>query len=231
MILLFSKYHTRLNPSRNTGGDPTFLVSAPRAIREESSVGRQRIEISLFSLSLLLLLQSSGAIQATMSLLRAIPLVSLRLRPARALVPGVLRLNLRPPRENGGVLPVPVAANCCCCSSSSFSTSSGALTAAGSQAPVVATEDGGLVWVSRTGLCGELSSDDVGRRVRICGWVALHRVHGGLTFLNLRDHSGIVQVEVQALRSRFVRLLVIMLPRCSCARRRCYSLLIEKIGF
>ncbi|KAI6701524.1 hypothetical protein NL676_015848 [Syzygium grande] len=129
-----------------------------------------------------------------MSLLRAIPLVSLRLRASRALVPGVLRLNLLPPRKNGGVLPVPVAANRCCCSSSSFSTSSEALTAAGSQGPVVATKDGGLVWVSRTGLCGELSSDDVGRRVRICGWVALHRVHGGLTFLNLRDHSGIVQV-------------------------------------
>ncbi|XP_030472542.1 aspartate--tRNA ligase, chloroplastic/mitochondrial isoform X2 [Syzygium oleosum] len=128
-----------------------------------------------------------------MSLLRAIPLVSLRLRPSRALVPGVLRLNLRPPspRKNVGVLPVPVAANCCCCSTS-FSTSSEA-SAAGSQAPV-APKDGGLVWVSRTGLCGGLSSDDVGRRVRICGWVALHRVHGGLTFLNLRDHSGIVQV-------------------------------------
>ncbi|CAN1816148.1 Aspartate--tRNA ligase, chloroplastic/mitochondrial [Linum perenne] len=51
-----------------------------------------------------------------------------------------------------------------------------------------------LEWVSRTGLCGELSIDDVGKRVRLCGWVALHRVHGGLTFLNLRDHTGIVQV-------------------------------------
>lgn len=76
--------------------------------------------------------------------------------------------------------------------SSSLSTSSEA-PAAGAQAPV-APKDGGLVWVSRTGLCGELSPDDVGKRVRICGWVALHRVHGGLTFLNLRDHSGIVQV-------------------------------------
>ncbi|KAA8545735.1 hypothetical protein F0562_020814 [Nyssa sinensis] len=51
-----------------------------------------------------------------------------------------------------------------------------------------------LEWVSRTGLCGQLSEDDVGKRVRLCGWVALHRIHGGLTFLNLRDHSGIVQV-------------------------------------
>ncbi|XP_038682266.1 aspartate--tRNA ligase, chloroplastic/mitochondrial-like isoform X2 [Tripterygium wilfordii] len=51
-----------------------------------------------------------------------------------------------------------------------------------------------LNWVSRTGLCGELSADDVGKRVRLCGWVAFHRVLGGLTFFNLRDHSGIVQV-------------------------------------
>ena len=51
-----------------------------------------------------------------------------------------------------------------------------------------------LEWVSRTALCGHLGEDDVGKRVTLCGWVALHRVHGGLTFLNLRDHSGIVQV-------------------------------------
>ncbi|CAA0397394.1 unnamed protein product [Arabidopsis thaliana] len=52
-----------------------------------------------------------------------------------------------------------------------------------------------LRWVSRTELCGELSVNDVGKRVHLCGWVALHRVHGGLTFLNLRDHTGIVQVR------------------------------------
>ncbi|KAL6531740.1 hypothetical protein OROMI_028103 [Orobanche minor] len=51
-----------------------------------------------------------------------------------------------------------------------------------------------LEWVSRTALCGQLSDPDVGKRVRLCGWVALHRVHGGLTFLSLRDHTGIVQV-------------------------------------
>ncbi|KAH8498623.1 hypothetical protein H0E87_017523 [Populus deltoides] len=51
-----------------------------------------------------------------------------------------------------------------------------------------------LHWVSRTHFCGQLSTNDVGTRVRLCGWVALHRVHGGLTFLNLRDHTGIVQV-------------------------------------
>ncbi|WOL06914.1 aspartate--tRNA ligase, chloroplastic/mitochondrial [Canna indica] len=51
-----------------------------------------------------------------------------------------------------------------------------------------------LQWVARTGYCGELSVDDVGKRVQLCGWVALHRIHGGLTFFNLRDSSGLVQV-------------------------------------
>ncbi|KAF5444269.1 hypothetical protein F2P56_036757 [Juglans regia] len=51
-----------------------------------------------------------------------------------------------------------------------------------------------LEWVSRTGFCGCLSAADLGKRVRLCGWVALHRVHGGLTFLNLRDHTGTVQI-------------------------------------
>ncbi|RDX91112.1 Aspartate--tRNA ligase, chloroplastic/mitochondrial, partial [Mucuna pruriens] len=51
-----------------------------------------------------------------------------------------------------------------------------------------------LEWVNRTAFCGQLSLNDVGKRVQLCGWVALHRVHGGLTFLNLRDHTGTVQV-------------------------------------
>ena len=59
--------------------------------------------------------------------------------------------------------------------------------------PLVPLKDS-LQWVSRTAFCGDLSINDVGFRVRLCGWVSLHRVHGGLTFLNLRDHTGIIQV-------------------------------------
>ncbi|XP_075632901.1 aspartate--tRNA ligase, chloroplastic/mitochondrial [Castanea sativa] len=51
-----------------------------------------------------------------------------------------------------------------------------------------------LQWVTRTSFCGHLSTEDLGKRVRLCGWVALHRLHGSLTFLNLRDHTGLVQV-------------------------------------
>nr|DAD46820.1 TPA_asm: hypothetical protein HUJ06_016757 [Nelumbo nucifera] len=59
--------------------------------------------------------------------------------------------------------------------------------------PVLPVKDT-LEWVSRTAYCGDLSVDDVGKRVRLCGWVALHRIHGGLTFINLRDHTGIIQI-------------------------------------
>ncbi|CAI9781830.1 unnamed protein product [Fraxinus pennsylvanica] len=60
--------------------------------------------------------------------------------------------------------------------------------------PSVYSSTNTLEWVNRTAFCGELSELDVGKRVRVCGWVALHRVHGGLTFVNLRDHTGIVQI-------------------------------------
>jgi len=49
----------------------------------------------------------------------------------------------------------------------------------------------------RTGLCGRLGLDDVGRRVRLCGWVARRREHGEhLAFVDLRDYSGVVQCVV-----------------------------------
>lgn len=62
--------------------------------------------------------------------------------------------------------------------------------------PFESAKETNLEWVSRTDLCGHLGEDDVGKRVTLCGWVALHRVHGGLTFVSLRDHSGIVQVMI-----------------------------------
>ncbi|KAK9176572.1 hypothetical protein WN944_028589 [Citrus x changshan-huyou] len=77
--------------------------------------------------------------------------------------------------------------------SASAETANAAVTTASSNPSLPPLKES-LNWVSRTRLCGELTPDDVGKRVTLCGWVALHRVHGGLTFLNLRDHTGIVQV-------------------------------------
>ncbi len=49
----------------------------------------------------------------------------------------------------------------------------------------------------RTDLCGELRLVDVDRRVSLCGWLAARREHGEhLAFVDLRDHSGVVQCVV-----------------------------------
>ncbi|MFM9131810.1 MAG: aspartate--tRNA ligase, partial [Actinomycetota bacterium] len=49
----------------------------------------------------------------------------------------------------------------------------------------------------RTHMCGHLSSAHIGQQVSVCGWVSRRREHGEhLAFVDLRDHSGVVQCVV-----------------------------------
>jgi aspartyl-tRNA synthetase len=66
----------------------------------------------------------------------------------------------------------------------------------------------------RTHKCGELRESDIGKQARLSGWCHRIRDHGGLLFIDLRDHYGITQVvadpdspsfkEAEKLRSEWV---------------------------
>jgi aspartyl-tRNA synthetase len=49
----------------------------------------------------------------------------------------------------------------------------------------------------RTHNCGQLRKSDVGQTVRLSGWVNRRRDHGGLIFIDLRDHYGITQCVIE----------------------------------
>jgi aspartyl-tRNA synthetase len=66
----------------------------------------------------------------------------------------------------------------------------------------------------RTHTCGALRASDIGSTTRLSGWVHRVRDHGGLLFIDLRDHYGLTQVvadpdsaaylSAQSLRSEWV---------------------------
>ncbi len=66
----------------------------------------------------------------------------------------------------------------------------------------------------RTHTCGALRTANIGDTVRLSGWVHRVRDHGGLLFIDLRDHYGLTQIvadsdspafkAIEAVRSEWV---------------------------
>ncbi|WP_417496718.1 aspartate--tRNA ligase [Maricaulis sp.] len=54
--------------------------------------------------------------------------------------------------------------------------------------------------------CGQLRPSEVGQTARISGWIHRKRDHGGLLFIDLRDHYGITQCVLEPESEHFERL-------------------------
>jgi aspartyl-tRNA synthetase len=51
-----------------------------------------------------------------------------------------------------------------------------------------------IMHLYRSHTCAALRKSDVGESVRLSGWVHRVRDHGGLLFIDLRDHYGLTQI-------------------------------------
>ena len=58
----------------------------------------------------------------------------------------------------------------------------------------------------RTHNCGQLRAGQVGQSVRVSGWVHRKRDHGGLLFVDLRDHYGLTQIVADSSDAVFATL-------------------------
>lgn len=56
-------------------------------------------------------------------------------------------------------------------------------------------------FLQRTRFCGELTEDDIGSTVTVNGWVSANRDLGGITFIEVRDRTGIIQLVADPSRN------------------------------
>jgi aspartyl-tRNA synthetase len=57
----------------------------------------------------------------------------------------------------------------------------------------------------RTTTCGALRPSDVGKTARVAGWIHRKRDHGGLLFVDLRDHYGLTQIVIEPESAAFAK--------------------------
>ncbi len=58
----------------------------------------------------------------------------------------------------------------------------------------------------RTNTCGEINESFIGKSVKLSGWINSKRDHGGLVFIDLRDHYGITQCVIDTTHKDFPKL-------------------------
>jgi hypothetical protein len=87
----------------------------------------------------------------------------------------------------------------------------------------------------RTHTCGELRESDIGKKVRVSGWLENVRDHGGVKFADLRDQYGLVQVvcnvDIGFILAAFVTKHLYPSHRLIITVFRCYQYhFLQKVG-
>ena len=59
--------------------------------------------------------------------------------------------------------------------------------------------------MNRSHTCGELRIEDVGKHVKLCGWVAKRRNLGSIVFIDLRDRYGITQITFDEAHAELIK--------------------------
>ncbi len=82
----------------------------------------------------------------------------------------------------------------------------------------------------RTQTCGELRSADVGSEVRLSGWIHRKRDHGGLLFVDLRDHYGLSQIVLEPENPHFATIERIRAESVICVTGKVVARTVETVN-